>query len=155
MHTHTHTHTITQVYTFKIYTASIGENFKTMIEKIKEDLNMCCDSSCSCIKEVNTVKMSHLSKLIYRFNIVSTKIPVISVDINKMIQGLYRKAKGLALNDPGAGKDRGQEEKRVMGDEIFGWHHQLNGHEFEQILGDSEGQGNLTCAVYGIAKSWT
>ena len=32
-----------------------------------------------------------------------------------------------------------------MGDEMFGWHHHVNGHEFEQILGDSEGQGNLIC----------
>ena len=29
--------------------------------------------------------------------------------------------------------------------EIVGWHHQLNGHEFEQTPGDSEGQGSLTC----------
>ena len=29
--------------------------------------------------------------------------------------------------------------------EMFGWHHQLNGHEFEQTLGDSEGQGSLAC----------
>ena len=29
--------------------------------------------------------------------------------------------------------------------EIVGWHHQLNGHEFEQTLGDSEGQGILVC----------
>ena len=29
-------------------------------------------------------------------------------------------------------------------DEMVGWHHQLNGHEFEQTLGDSEGQGSLT-----------
>ena len=28
-------------------------------------------------------------------------------------------------------------------DEMVGWHHRLNGHEFEQALGDSEGQGNL------------
>ena len=28
-------------------------------------------------------------------------------------------------------------------DEMVGWHHQLNGHEFEQILGDSKGQGSL------------
>ena len=28
---------------------------------------------------------------------------------------------------------------------MVGWHHQLNGHEFEQTLGDSEGQGSLTC----------
>ena len=29
--------------------------------------------------------------------------------------------------------------------EMVGWHHQLNGHEFEQTLGDSEGQGKLAC----------
>ena len=28
-------------------------------------------------------------------------------------------------------------------DEVVGWHHQLNGHEFEQALGDGEGQGSL------------
>ena len=30
-------------------------------------------------------------------------------------------------------------------DEIVGWHHRLNGHEFEQTLGDGEGQGSLVC----------
>ena len=30
-------------------------------------------------------------------------------------------------------------------DEMVGWHHQLNGHEFKQTLGDTEGQGNLKC----------
>ena len=30
-------------------------------------------------------------------------------------------------------------------DEMVAWHHQLNGHEFEQALGDGEGQGNLVC----------
>ena len=30
-------------------------------------------------------------------------------------------------------------------DEMVGWHHQLNGHEFEQALGDGEGQGRLVC----------
>ena len=30
-------------------------------------------------------------------------------------------------------------------DEMVGWHHQFNGHEFEQTLGDSEGQGSLMC----------
>ena len=29
--------------------------------------------------------------------------------------------------------------------EMVGWHHQLNGHKFEQTLGDGEGQGSLTC----------
>ena len=33
----------------------------------------------------------------------------------------------------------------VIKDEMVGWHHGLNGHEFEQILEDSEGQGSLAC----------
>ena len=47
--------------------------------------------------------------------------------------------------DPDAGKDRGQEENRMTEDEVVGWHPQLNGHEFEQSLGDGEGQGSLAC----------
>ena len=35
--------------------------------------------------------------------------------------------------------------KRVTEDEMIGWHHQLNGHESEKTLRDSEGQGNLAC----------
>ena len=46
--------------------------------------------------------------------------------------------------DPDAGKD-GRQEKRVTEDEMVGWHHQLNGHEFEQTLEDSEGQGTVAC----------
>ena len=38
-----------------------------------------------------------------------------------------------------------QEEKGVTEDEMVGRHRQLNGHEFEQTLGDSEGQGSLAC----------
>ena len=34
---------------------------------------------------------------------------------------------------------------RATEDETVGWHHQLNGHEFEQTQGDSEGQGSLVC----------
>ena len=40
-------------------------------------------------------------------------------------------------------------------DEIIGWPHQLNRYEFEQILGDSEGQGTWCAAVHGITKSQT
>ena len=32
-----------------------------------------------------------------------------------------------------------------MENEIFGWHHQLNGHEFEQTLGDGKARGSLAC----------
>ena len=34
----------------------------------------------------------------------------------------------------------------MTGDEIVGWHHQLNGHEFEQALGYGKGQGSLVCS---------
>ena len=37
-------------------------------------------------------------------------------------------------------------------DEMVGWHHQFNRHEFEQIMGDSEGQGNLVCM--GSQSPW-
>ena len=47
--------------------------------------------------------------------------------------------------DLNAGKDLGQEENGATEDEIVGWYHQLNGHEFEQTLGDSKGQGSLAC----------
>ena len=40
-------------------------------------------------------------------------------------------------------------------EEMAGWHHGLNGHEFEQALGDGEGQGSWCVAVYGVAKSQT
>ena len=51
----------------------------------------------------------------------------------------------LTGKDPDAGKDWGQEEKEAREDEIFGWHHWLNGHESEYTQGDNEGQGSLAC----------
>ena len=55
--------------------------------------------------------------------------------------------------DPDAGKDRRQEEKEGMTeDKMFGWHHQLNGHKFEQTPGDSEGQGAWCAAVFRVTK---
>ena len=51
----------------------------------------------------------------------------------------------LTGKDPDARKDWGQEEKGITEDEMFEKHHQLNGHEFEQTLGDGEGRGSLVC----------
>ena len=51
----------------------------------------------------------------------------------------------LIGKDPDAGKDWRQEEKGMTEDEMVGWHHQLDGHEFEQAPGDGEGQGSLVC----------
>ena len=55
--------------------------------------------------------------------------------------------------DPEDGKDLGQEEKGTTEDEMVGWHHQLNGHESEQTLGDGEGQGSLVCCSPWSHKS--
>ena len=43
------------------------------------------------------------------------------------------------------GKIEVRKEKGITEDEIVGWHHRLNGHEFEQALGDGDGQGSLVC----------
>ena len=51
----------------------------------------------------------------------------------------------LIGKDPDAGRDWRQEEKGMTEDEMVGWDHQLNGHEFEQAPGDGEGQGSLAC----------
>ena len=59
--------------------------------------------------------------------------------------------------DPEAGKDWGQEEKRATEDELIGWHHQLDGHEFEQTPGDG-GQGSLaSCSPWGhrVGHDWS
>ena len=51
----------------------------------------------------------------------------------------------LIGKDPDTGENWRQEEKGATDDEMVGWHHWLNGHEFEQAPGDGEGQGNLAC----------
>ena len=45
--------------------------------------------------------------------------------------------------DPDAGKKLRQEDKGTTEGEMIGWHHWLNGHEFEKTLGENEGQGSL------------
>ena len=57
--------------------------------------------------------------------------------------------------DPDAGKNWGQEEKEETKDGNVGWHHQLNGHEFEQTPGDSKERDAWHAAVHGISKSQT
>ena len=51
----------------------------------------------------------------------------------------------LTRKDPDAGKDWRQEEKGTTEDEMVGWHHWLNGREFEQASGVGDGQGSLVC----------
>ena len=57
-----------------------------------------------------------------------------------------------SLEDPDAGEAWGQEEKGMTEDEMVGWHHRLDGHEFEQAPGDGEGQGSLACCSPWVCK---
>ena len=51
----------------------------------------------------------------------------------------------LIGKDPDAGRDWGQEEKGMTEDEMAGWHHRLDGHEFGWTTGVGDGQGGLAC----------
>ena len=56
----------------------------------------------------------------------------------------------LIGRDSDAGKDWGQEKKRAIEYEKDEWHYGLNGHEFEETLGDGDGQGSLV--VHGVTE---
>ena len=57
--------------------------------------------------------------------------------------------------DPDAGKDWRWEEKGITKEEIIGWHHWLNRHEFEQALGVDDGHGSLACCSHRVTKCQT
>ena len=62
----------------------------------------------------------------------------------------------LIEKDPDSGKDWRQEEKGTTEDEMVGWHHRLDGHEFEQALGIGDGQGSLVwCSPWDCKESNT
>ena len=58
----------------------------------------------------------------------------------------------LTGKDPDAGKDWRQKEKGMAEDEMVGWHHWLNGREFEQAPGVGDGQGRLVCCIPWVWK---
>ena len=62
----------------------------------------------------------------------------------------------FTLKDPDAGKDRRQEENGMTEDEMVGWYYWINGHEFGQSSGDSEGQGSLAWSMrlQGVGHDW-
>ena len=85
-------------------------------------------SNQSMVKETNSVQL--LERLMLKLKL-------------QYFGHLLQRADSLEKTD--AGKDLGQEKKRATNDEVVGWHHQLNGHEFELTPGDGEGQGSLAC----------
>ena len=74
--------------------------------------------------------------------------------------GFPRQENWSGLPFPSPENDRRQEEKETTEDDMVGWHHGLNKHEFEQILGVDDGQESLArcrpcAAVHRIIKSRT
>ena len=61
----------------------------------------------------------------------------------------------LTGKDSDDGKDWRQEEKGTTENKMVGWHHQLDGHEFEQAAGVGDGQEAWHAAVHGVTKSGT
>ena len=61
----------------------------------------------------------------------------------------------LIWKGPSGGKDWKQKEKGMAEDEMVGLHQWLNGHEFEQTLGDSRGREARRAAIHRVTKSWT
>ena len=61
----------------------------------------------------------------------------------------------LIWKDPDAGEDWGQEEKGTTVDEMVGWHHWLNGHEFGKLWELMMDREAWHAVVHGVAKSWT
>ena len=61
----------------------------------------------------------------------------------------------LIRKDPDAGKDWRQEEKGTTEDEMVGWHHRLNGHEFKQAPGVMMDREAWRAAVHGVTKCCT
>ena len=77
---------------------------------------------------------------------VEAEIPILSPpDVKSQFTG----------KDLDAGKDWGQEEKKQQRMRWLDGITIINGHGFEQALGDGEGQGSLAAAVHGLTKSWT
>ena len=78
----------------------------------------------------------------------------IDVEAETPILWLPHAKSWLIGKDPDAGKDRRQEEKGMTEDEMVGWHHRLDGHEFEQAPGVGEVDREAWCAaVHVVTKS--
>ena len=70
-------------------------------------------------------------------------------------KNLMQRTDSLEKN-PDAGKNWRQEKKGKTEDEMVGWHHQIDGHEFEQAPGVGDGQGSLVCcSPWGCKESDT
>ena len=85
---------------------------------------------------------------------ISPKCSLDGLMLQLKLQYFGRMMSWLIWKDNNAGKDWGQEEKGTTEDQMVGWLHRLNGYEFEEALGDGDGQGSLASwRSWGCKKS--
>ena len=99
-------------------------------------LEKTCESPLTC-KEITPVNPKGNQSWIY--------IGRIDAETETLILGPPDVKNWLIRKDSDGGKDWRWEEKGMTEDEMVGWRHWLDGHEFEQALGDGGGQGSLAC----------
>ena len=144
------------MYENEIWTIKKAEHWRTELWCWRRLLRVCWKerrSNQSNLKEIKPVKpKGNQSKIFVGRSDVEAEAPLLwPPDVKNWFMG----------KDPDAGKDWKWEEKGTTEDEMVGWHHRLNGHEFEQTLGDGEGQESLACCTpWGckesdMADDWT
>ena len=87
-------------------------------------------------KEIQSVHLKEISP--------EYSLEGLMLKLNLQYLGHLMQKNWLILKDPDVKKDWRQ-EKGTTEDEMVGWHHQLDGHESEQVLGAGDGQGSLVC----------
>ena len=118
---------------WKLLHCSISFNLLFRLWAMVLEKTLDCPLDCKEIQQVNP-KGNQFWKFIGRTDAEAETPILCPLDVKNWLPG-----------KDDAGKNWRQEEKGMTGDDMVGWHHWLNGHEFEQALGVGDGQGSLEC----------
>ena len=105
------------------------------------------------IKVTITYSNNYASFLFHPLLLLPSIFPSITIFSNESVLWIRWQRIGVSASAENSNEFLGL--KGITEDEIIGWHHQLNGHEFEQALGVGDGQGSLACCSPWVAKSQT
>ena len=110
----------------------------------------CVGIQTGCLRAMEAILINVEENALWRVQSREQRVAITSGRLSTSIFWPPDAKSWLIGKDPDAGEDWHQ--KGMIEDEMVGWHHRLNTHEFEQILGDGEG---WKPNVNGAAKSWT